>query len=716
MITFTNKAADELRIRIQKAIYQRYTKVNQIDEKAYWHSQLEKLNSALIGTIHSFCLNALLQPFGYQQNIAKEVSVSAGIQRLREAIDIRLNQSIADAEPYASDFIYNMEDYRLHNLIRDILMEALNNGLDPKQLLEWTKSQSEDPGKNMRVAMMQLVQSAFIAYQKEKQLQQILDYQDIIQYAKQVMMEEPVNLAHILNQFEKRYSYLFVDEFQDTDRTQKFIFDKIFPRLKGMMVVGDNKQAIYGWRGGDASLINELCREHGILDKEGKPNPFKLNLQGRSTEKLLEVQNLLIKSIGKTWNELNDPLAKRPGSFNPTQVHLPVLVYIQAENGVKAVTEYVQGIVGLRQIELQKQASNIQIETDKVNISYKHIVLLARENAYVDSYTQAFEDAGIPTQKQGTTGFYRSSEILDTFRMLNLLLQFPDESALVMALETSYFHDVDLKREIHEKAQWRGGYSLMNKLKQNYATHFDNLLKLRNLSLSQSIPQILEQLYQFFKIRDCFNNDPSSLFRFEKLKEIARNFYNEQQALTLRPFVNYIRYAIEKNEDVSNAELVLSAEQLPDKVRAMTIHGSKGLEFPIVIIPEIHKPLYSADDNWKQNFLLTEPNSQQDEPGGLDLQLKIKGINLQSPRFSKNLIKYHEYGLEEEMRNFYVGLTRAEQTIILVGKGAEGKDIVSWEKELLKARPELEKLTRAPNIKKKAALFLKYENGKFTNL
>lgn len=147
--------------------------------------------------------------------------------------------------------------------------------------------------------------------------------------------------------------------------------------------------------------------------------------------------------------------------------------------------------------------------------------------------------------------------------------------------------------------------------------------------------------------------------------------------------------SIESGRQESEAE---ASVELPstcaNHILRLTIHRAKGLEWPIVIIPEVQARLYNE---WKEPKFLITPDC------GLDMDLRSYGVRTISPRWSQLLASDRSARVEEEMRIFYVGVTRAEHTIILVGSSSTAtnppdSDFYSWRDEIMRARSKLKLL------------------------
>src|SRR5205085_2700236 len=146
-------------------------------------------------------------------------------------------------------------EYELRAFVEKVLDQARSRGLSIQTVLDQTQRQPDDAGKPYRVAMAGLVARTDALYRERKAEGQVLDTNDLLSLTASVFGGD--GGTEIVAKLTRRYRYLFIDEFQDTDRLQKRIVDVFLCRLAGLLVVGDTKQSIYEWRSADVSILGE---------------------------------------------------------------------------------------------------------------------------------------------------------------------------------------------------------------------------------------------------------------------------------------------------------------------------------------------------------------------------------------------------------------------------------------------------------------------------
>jgi DNA helicase-2/ATP-dependent DNA helicase PcrA len=686
LITFTNKAADELRERMEKELAKRLASAQNAEERNFWRKQQEKLTIAFIGTIHSFCAQ-VLRTFGYEQRVARESEITLSRYQLTEALQDVVEEYAASQNPILFGEGLYWQEHNLRGLLAKILEYMHNRNLEPAKVLRQTKHQPEDSGKAYRVAIAELLKKTQQVYAQSKQKEQVLDSTDLLSKTAELLKGSEGSI--IVKRLTERYRYLFIDEFQDTDRVQKRLVDALRPSLAGLLVVGDRKQSIYGFRSADDSLIQQLAKETGV-------DILPLSISRRPTQKLLDAQNTLFNTIGQRYPNLNEPLEPWEGTIQAQSALAPI-TYVHA--GDEANLE--QRIAATaRQI---RALMNQQIDdpgTKKLRpIEQGDIAILVRSNNQLSNYERQLQillrDTGISVRSDAGGSFFKKPEIVSTFQMLKLVLYYPDDTALSLALRTPYLQGVDPTAHEQYILQYRPleGTPLMDWFEQTYPNYNQNLLELRKAVRSATVPQILAILYESFHIRSYYlrQGNQQAANNLEKLRELARRLYQNEQALTLRQFVKWLEISILSSKEEGEAMPPEGAGERPTYVPIMTIHRSKGLEFPVAIIPEVQLPLERSE----QPDFLVIPD------WGLEINLQNWGLPTHSDKYQQELQNNRKSRIEEEMRLLYVAVTRAQNAVIFVGSGRKPRkhqqpdpnsEFYCWKDEIRCAWSDLNKL------------------------
>jgi ATP-dependent exoDNAse (exonuclease V) beta subunit len=202
---------------------------------------------------------------------------------------------------------------------------------------------------------------------------------------------------------------------------------------------------------------------------------------------------------------------------------------------------------------------------------------------------------------------------------------------------------------------------------------------MRDAVRTDTAPQFLSRLYDGLGIKEYFlaAGDLGAVDDLERLREEARRLFRNEEALTVRIFVDWLRTQIQHNSPISADDMYSPATT---SVRVMTIHRAKGREFPVVIIPGMFRGLY---------FEGKEPWYVIDEQGGIDLLLPTRsGVATCSPHWPRELAEHRQAELREEMRLLYVAVTRAVHQVVFAGdpqrSNGPTSPYYSWADEVLR--------------------------------
>ena len=235
----------------------------------------------------------------------------------------------------------------------------------------------------------------------------------------------------------------------------------------------------------------------------------------------------------------------------------------------------------------------------------------------------------------------------------------------------------------------RVGHELTDRFEQQHPDLSEKFRRLRSAVKTDTVPELLALLDELIGLRKFHTDvgDAEGEEGLERLREVARSLGRSEQALTLGAFVHHLARSIRDDADgpeMSAPENASTTRAL--YIRLMTVHAAKGLEFPVVIIPEVHAPVR---DRGASRFLA-------DERDGLDVRVwPLKETNpTESPEFWTRSNLNKAAAVFEEMRIFYVAVTRAQNHVIMVGADTARRNNptdknYSWQDEVLAAGVEL---------------------------
>jgi len=553
-LTFTNKAANEMKDRIRELIG-------------------NKADTLWMGTFHSI--------------FARILRIEA------KSINYKSNFSIYDTEDslslvenIISNFDINLEAVT-PNSIRHRISYLKNHMIMPK---EYKKKLAQS-------FIDEKIAEIYVEYQNRLVENNAMDFEDLL--LKPIELFNDNNRVH--QKYKKKFEYMLVDEFQDTNKAQYELLKLLVPRDGNICVVGDDAQSIYSWRG--ANLGNMLDFEKDFPKRQ----IFKLERNYRSTKNILHAADSVIKNnkdqlIKTLWTENNDG-------------ELLTLIKCADEKD-----------------EAYQIAKYIKQEISKKKLSLKDFAILYRTNAQSRALEDIFRKEKIPYRIIGGIEFYKRKEVKDVVAYLRVLSNHNDEESLlrIMNFPQRGIGSTTIKRMISFARKHNITlYDTMSRIfevidikeriQKNVKSFKILLEKYTDLKDELSVGELSRALVDELGILRMFKEEgtPESLSRIENINELLAalsEFSAENKGAKLEQYL----------EEVSLISDIDLYEEEKNAVTMLTIHSAKGLEFPIVFI-----------SGWEEDIFPL------------------------SNRFSSDA------SLEEERRLFYVAITRAKQKVYL---------------------------------------------------
>lgn len=670
LITFTNQAADHLRQALHKALAAQIAHAGADSaRRMVWLEQRERLSSAYIGTIHGFC-RQVLTTHGYGAGVSREASVSFASRVRNRVIETVVEEWLAKASaPTLAERVRSgiYPEYRLRKLLGSMLERVRNQGMSAQQLFDITQAQPHGAGREDRIELARILADVERRYREACQEAQQLDSAALLEKAVELFASGAGE--RVAQALAGRFKFLFIDEFQDTTDTQAAIVNVLARSMK-VLVVGDRKQSIYAFAGAQASLLERFARHHNTAC-------LPLKMSGRPTLPLLQAQNALFKSMRSHFPELDDPLEASGRNHSPDDKLPSIVVILDPDHQLAAIADATRRIDTMLGMTMDRPGGPRPIRP-------ADIAVLVRTNGEVSEWVKHLDAAGIPARSDTGISYLRQPEIVGMYRFLQLLARYPDDVALVESLSSTHFEQVDLRSEETRilKYGFERGRPLTDEYERKYGEHADLVHRLLQQSRTVTVPQLLGLVERAFGLKERYRQRglDSAAVNLDRLRDYARNRFNSDQALTLRTFLDMLHRDIMSDKETRDA--AEQESQGAGQVTVMTVHRSKGLEFPVVILPGIEA------DRLKQ----TVPDFVAHKKFGLELNIRDLGIR-PSAAFKQEWQQLQSHLLAEEMRLFYVAVTRAQHMVCMFGvqlheddKRAGGR---SWQSEVLAAKDDM---------------------------
>lgn len=550
----------------------------------------------------------------------------------------------------------------------------------------------------MAQELVRLTEQFSDAFAEEKRRKNMVDFHDLEHFALQILVDEETKQPRrAAEEFRDTFAEIMIDEYQDSNYVQETILRTISTEERGrnnIFMVGDVKQSIYRFRLARPELFMEKYDTYST--GESTTQRIDLHKNFRSREEVLSCTNdifrkIMARDLGNVaydsdaalYPGADYPKAKDAAMFAPE-----ILVADSSDELLEESADDVGGDKKLLEARLVagriRQMLREQKVTDKKTgelrgARYSDIVILLRSlSGWADAFAEVLNDAGIPAHTVLATGYFSTVEVQTVLSMLRILdnprqdipltavLRSPmagltDEELAKLRLtdrEVS-FHDCVLKKcemlltDAGQKAERREPYE------QKLCRFYEMYLKLRKLVPDTPIHELIEILLKETGYGNYAAAMPSGKRRRANLQMLVEKAiaYENTSYKGLFHFVRYIDELRKYDVDFGEADMTGEHE---DVVRIMSIHKSKGLEFPIVIVSGLGKN-FNRQDVRSRMVLHPEFGMGLDYMDGIR---RIKSATIAKKAIAKQIDLEN---LGEELRVLYVALTRAREKLVLTG-------------------------------------------------
>lgn len=510
------------------------------------------------------------------------------------------------------------------------------------------------------LSFIDVYKSAKEKYQKLKELENVLDFDDLLILTDELL--ENQNVREILSQ---RYKFILVDEFQDTDSIQFNILRKLtndLDRDHNIFVVGDEKQSIYGFRNAELKVFldfkNHIQKLYQPVNEEGV---ITLSTSYRTTPSIAAfvnhiftnlLRNRKTEGINFFQNVEYSPLQIGRQKYNDSPITF-LISNEENESQSEKVARYILNLISSKTKIFDRKSNDFR------EIEFGDIALLFRERQQIKDYENTFIKLNIPFVVSGGRGYYQSEEIQDWGNYLSFLTNPFNDYALISILRSPFFalNDNDIFR-----ISLSNGNSFYEKLR-NSIERFSEYREIVSLlehhikiSTRYNLPELLQEILNdtnYYGKIDYSHKKIKIIANVEKLMDIAQNFSSRG----MEDIISFVRYLKEAFVEVELPEAALS--EIKGSVQLMTIHQSKGLEFPIVILPDFEKPLKSSDIKFGDITI--------NDYFGICFKIfdEQTGNNIHTISSVLGNEINNEINYNEQLRVLYVALTRSTEKLVI---------------------------------------------------
>ena len=614
----------------------------------------------------------------YQAVLARVVAIS----KEKNGRALANSSRKADLKPLAD--AYNDE--------RKAQFAKLGQLSDQITILDYQERYHEDTWELAKT--FQTFMSDFVeAYRERKRQENAFEFADISHYTIEILE----NFPQVREAYQERFHEVMVDEYQDTNHIQERMLE-LLSNGHNRFMVGDIKQSIYRFRQADPQIFNEKFQRYAQNPQEGKLILLKENF--RSSSEVLSATNdvferLMDQEVGEINYDSMHQLVFANTKLTPNPDNkAEFLLYDKDDSGQEEEESQADPkLTGEMRLVIKEI---LKLHQEK-GVAFKEIALLTSSRSRNDQILLALSDYGIPVKTDGEQNNYLQSlevqVMLDTLRVIHNPLQ---DYALVALMKSPMFgfDEDELARLSLQKAEDKVQENLYEKLvnAQKQATSQKELI---HSTLAEKLNQFMDildswrlyakthSLYDLiWKIyNDRFYYDyvgalPNGLARQANLYALAlrADQFEKSNFKGLSRFIRMIDQVLEAQHDLAS----VAVAPPKDAVELMTIHKSKGLEFPYVFILNMDQDFNKQDS--MSDVILSRQNGlgvkyiAKVETGAVEAHYpKTIKLSIPSLTYTQNEKELQLASYSEQMRLLYVAMTRAEKKLYLVGKGSREK-------------------------------------------
>ena len=579
-----------------------------------------------------------------------------------------------------------------------------------KVMIYSSKEANEDINKMYQTLqnLSNLVLEFTEKFKQAKREKNIIDFNDIEHMALDILVnkENTIEKTKVAKDYMQKFEEIDIDEYQDSNLVQEYILSSI-SRGNNIFMVGDVKQSIYRFRQARPELFIEKYNKYKLEERDIKTGEkIQLFKNFRSRKNILDITNNIFKNIMSqeigeidyTENEYLNYGASYPERKEKSEIYVINLneenaedyeeIYNEEDNTNERIEDVVLEAKFVSKKVKELLESGIEVYDKKQGqrkISYRDIAILLRSTSTTAPiYEKELSELELPVFSDSSSTYLESIEIETMMSLLKIIDNPMQDIPLVTVLRSTIggFTDNDLieirladKKCSFYEAMLKSRIKVDDDIKAKITKLLNNLEKWRKEVEYLSLDELIWQIYLDTGYYHFVSLMPNGNVRQANLKilfEKAREFENTNFS-GLFNFINFIDRLKSSGGDLSSAKLIGENE---DVIRIMSIHKSKGLEFPIVFLCNTGKKFNMKDLN--ENIILHQELGIG--PKFIDTEKRIEYNTLAKEALK---IKAQKEIISEEERVLYVGLTRAKEKLIITGISKDLKKDLEKKKELL---------------------------------
>ena len=533
-------------------------------------------------------------------------------------------------------------------------------------------------GHQIMTAIVKAELALIERFDQLKRAENLVDYSDMEQFAYQILSQDTSNSQMARSFYQTKFKEILVDEYQDINPLQERILQLIKKDgQNNLFMVGDVKQSIYGFRQAEPSLFLHKYQE-AAKDENKQDERILLSANFRSTKPVIKLVNqvfdhVLTTDFGGIDYQKEGQLVLGANYYPEKLPQASELIYSEKDGQDGSTNAEDEDEIDSAEIAMvinrikQFKNENLQVydtqTKEKRNFKYSDIAILTRSRSDNLAIMQEFAKNDIPLLVTDAKNYFQTLELTIVLNYLRIIDNPDQDIPLVAVLRSPLFNftETDLaKIRVHSKNT--GFYDALtsyvavnDELSQKTKIFLNQLEELRHFAANHRISELIWSIYErtnLLEIMTALPNGKQRRVNLEALYERASS-YESAGFKGLYQFINFIERMRRSQKDLAQP---LVTKEAGDSVRLMTVHGSKGLEFPIVFYIGLQHRYQMRD--LSGNYIINANN--------LGLTIRQEHYRADTLLKSYDNIAQKQQLLEEEARILYVGMTRARQKLILI--------------------------------------------------
>lgn len=508
-------------------------------------------------------------------------------------------------------------------------------------------------------------------YSRLKAEDNLADFSDLEHWALKLLYKDG-KVTPLAESLSEHFCEVMVDEYQDANEVQDLIFNSVSDNGKKLFVVGDVKQSIYRFRQAKPELFLRRKNSYHPYDKNSDNYPAKIVLDRnfRSRSGIAETVNFIFSKLmspqaGDMYYEKEDMLvygaSYQEDNTPDTELNM---IFTPKTADISMHTAEARFIA--KRIIRMKSSFKVEEHGEKRDAKFSDFAILLRNNTNAMEYVNVLKAAGIPAQSAACDNYLDTNEIQIIISLLKVINNPLSDVPLLNVLTSPIFaFTPTLLAKLRINHRHESLYASVKRAAENgdkQCVDFCNVLTdFRTASTAFTLPELLDKIYDDTSYPEIVSSTDGGQLKLNNLRLFQKyTIEYAQSGGSLSSYIRYLDKLMEQNVELKSSRV----DAQTSKVKVMTIHGSKGLEFPVCFVAGIS----SLKHNDYSQLLMHADLGVGASINVIDGSYRYESVQKQAIKMQQDIDD-----VSEELRVLYVALTRAKEKLIMLASFPSGK-------------------------------------------